>query len=80
MTLSTKEMQALIAELLDTRDDEIGCDDALAGFAALAEAEIARGRHGRDLVTAVARHLEDCPECAEEYAALLAALVDDAEE
>jgi hypothetical protein len=62
--------------ILDTRDDEIGCDDALEGTAALAEFEARHGERLHD--AAVSRHLDDCPECAEEYASLLAALIEGA--
>ncbi|HUM13126.1 MAG TPA: hypothetical protein VLT82_19420 [Myxococcaceae bacterium] len=66
-------MNALLSFLFSTRDDEIGCDDALAGFAARAEEELRDGKVS-ERTAHLARHIAMCSECAEEYASLLAAL------
>jgi len=77
MKLTEQELRMAAAGLPYTHDGEIGCDDAFARFAARAEEEIA-GLAPSAATRAVAQHLEDCPECGEEYGALLDALRDDA--
>ncbi|HEU4404385.1 MAG TPA: hypothetical protein VFS43_03750 [Polyangiaceae bacterium] len=73
MKLTRAEMCLLLSFLYETSDDEITCDDALEGFAALAEAEL-RGGGVSARTAAIAEHVAECPECAEEYASLLAAI------
>jgi hypothetical protein len=73
MSMNEVELRALLGALTKTRDDEIGCDDALAGFPRLAEEELA-GKPVSEQMRRIAQHLGDCPECEEEYRALLAAL------
>lgn len=73
MKLTRAEMSLLLSFLFATREDEIGCDDALEGFAALAEEELRAGTVSA-ATAEIARHIAMCPECAEEYASLLAAL------
>lgn len=75
MTVSKRELRLLLEGLLQTREHEIGCDDALAGFAALADAEIEK-RPPDEARRRVIAHLELCPECSEEYRSLLLALAD----
>jgi hypothetical protein len=63
--------------LLATRPDEIGCDEWLAQIGEYADTVLA----GRPIPVALAevqRHMETCPECAEEFRAILAALCDEA--
>lgn len=73
MTLTRSEMNVLLTYLFATRDDEIGCDDALAGFAARAEEEL-RGGQVSERTALIAQHIAMCAECAEEYASLLSAI------
>ena len=80
MKLTKDELRVMLDVLLRTHDGEIGCDDALAGFPALAEAELAR-RPPDDSPSSQARervraHLALCPECSEEYRSLLLAIAD----
>jgi hypothetical protein len=71
--LTRSEMADILAFLFSTSDDELPCGDALDGFAALAEEEL-RGGAVSERTAAIARHIAMCPECAEEYASLLAAI------
>ena len=75
MKLTKDELRVMLDVLLRTHDGEIGCDDALAGFPALAEAELAKQPldGARERVRA---HLALCPECSEEYRSLLLAIAD----
>ena len=73
MNLTRAEMSVLLSFLFSTREDEIGCDDALEGFAARAEEELRIGKVSEQTAH-IARHIAMCPECAEEYASLLAAI------
>lgn len=73
MTTNEAELRALLDALTKTRDDEIGCDDALEGFPRRAEEELA-GEPVSEQTRLIAQHLVDCPECEDEYRALLAAL------
>ena len=73
MTLEDKDLQRLLTWIAATRDDEIGCDEALPGLAARAAHE-ARGTPPEPATARAARHLEDCPECAEEYEVLVSVL------
>ena len=75
MTLSKRELRLLLEGLLQTLEDEIGCDEALAGVPALAEAEIEK-RPPDEARKRVIAHLELCPECDEEYRSLLLAIAD----
>lgn len=75
MTLSKRELRLLLEGLLQTRGDEIGCDEALAGFPALAEAELEK-RPPDEARRRVLAHLELCPECDEEFRSLLLALAE----
>lgn len=72
-TVTAADLRDLIEALKLTRDDEIGCDDASAAFARRAEEELS-GMPVSEATRLVAQHLLDCPECEEEYRALLAML------
>lgn len=73
MKLTRAEVNLMLSFLYLTSEDEIGCDDALDGFAARAEEEL-RGGAVSEKTARVAKHIAMCPECAEEYGSLLAAL------
>ena len=72
MTPSGEQLQTLLELVLATEPDELDCDEMLHRVAALLEA---RGE-GADLtpeLAAVSQHLSLCPECREEFDALLRA-------
>jgi hypothetical protein len=71
--LSNGELRTLLRVVAETPEEEMGCDDALALFAAFAE-HIARGEPLPPELHRLLAHLRDCPECAEEYEALRVAL------
>lgn len=57
----------------ETRDHEIGCDDCWEEFDRLAEL-VLLGHRPEQIVPLVDVHLRNCPECAEEFRALLDSL------
>jgi hypothetical protein len=61
----------LLTRLLGTAGEDAGCEGGMAVIAEYAEGEAA-GRDVRRLFPALARHLRDCPACAEDYRGLLA--------
>ena len=70
MPLNKQQIGMLLSSVADTRDNEITCDECLAGMAEFAEAQLM----GADIPTAMRRiqaHVAFCPECAEEYELLL---------
>jgi hypothetical protein len=73
MSLSKQEVQWLVEGVLATREDEIGCDDCLARVATYAETVLA-GLTVPEALRTVEDHLSFCPDCKEEYEALLLAL------
>ncbi|MGB8328503.1 MAG: hypothetical protein WCE62_00140 [Polyangiales bacterium] len=73
MPLSKDQLSRLLVIVADTRDDEITCDECLAGMAEFADARLL----GSTISTALKRieaHIEFCPECKQEYELLLALL------
>ena len=76
MSLSPDELRELARFVLLTRPDEIGCDEWLGHAPRYAELVAARAPVPEPLRRA-AEHLDVCPECAEEFRALLAALAED---
>jgi hypothetical protein len=73
MALKLEEVRSLVQATLATRPAEIGCDDCLAQVAAYAERELA-GLPASAALRLVEEHVGNCPECREEYEALLTAL------
>ncbi len=70
MALKKQQVDALLSSVADTCEDEIACDECLAGMAEFAERELM----GAEVPTALRRiqaHIAACPECAEEYELLL---------
>ncbi|VTS01789.1 Uncharacterized protein OS=Sorangium cellulosum (strain So ce56) GN=sce2304 PE=4 SV=1 [Gemmata massiliana] len=76
MSLSPDELRELAKFVLLTRPDEIGCDDWLGYAPGYAELVASRQPVPEPLQKA-AEHLDLCPECAEEFRALLEALKED---
>jgi len=73
MPLSKDQLSRLLVIVAGTRDDEIPCDECLAGLAEFADARLL----GLTISTAMKRieaHIDFCPECKEEYDLLLALL------
>ena len=67
------EMQGLLEMLVLTDEQEIACDavfKALAEFAEMAQ----RGEDVRAVMPLVQQHLDMCPDCREEYEALMTIL------
>lgn len=73
MNLTPEQLRELARATLHTRPDEIGCDDWLARVGAYLELALA-GRPIPDELRPVGEHLDLCPECAEEFEAMKAAL------
>lgn len=72
-TVTAEDLRTLLEALKLTRDHEIGCDDASAAFPRRAEEELS-GKPVSEETRLLVQHLLDCPECEEEYRALLALL------
>ena len=66
MTLTPEH---LVETTLQTRDDEITCDEWVRRVGAYVEV-LARGGEVPAALEVVAQHVEICPECAEELEAL----------
>lgn len=65
---------ARLLQILDaTREDEIACGEVHELLDQFTEMQM-RGENVSELMPLVKRHLDMCPECFEEYEALLAAL------
>lgn len=70
MPLEKQHLKRLLTSVAETLEEEIGCDDCLAGMAEFAEAQLV-GAELSDALQRVQSHIEFCPECAEEYGVLL---------
>jgi hypothetical protein len=70
MPLDSRHVQTLLSHVSLTREEELDCGDCLAGLAEFAERELV-GAEIPEALQRIRHHLEICPECAEEYAALL---------
>ena len=73
MDLSPDSVKALVQATVNTQEVELGCDDCLAQVGAYAERQLA-GQTLPEALRRVEEHLRGCPECREEYEALLDAL------
>ncbi|AUX29072.1 MULTISPECIES: hypothetical protein [Sorangium] len=71
--LSQEEIRDLAEAVLATKPDELTCDEWLEYAAQYAEL-VAEGAPVPEALREAARHLEQCPECAEELRACLLAL------
>jgi hypothetical protein len=65
--------KALIGEIAETREVEIGCDECFEQLDRFAEMRLT-GLNPAQATPLVREHLETCGECREEFEALLAAL------
>jgi len=73
MTTLRERFDALLDAVTNTAAEEIDCDEFLARAAELLEAMARESRLPGDL-TAASRHLSVCPECREEFEALVRAV------
>ena len=71
--MTDHNLRDLVGVLLKTRSDELTCDEWLDHVGSYAEAAAA-GSPAPEGSDRVAHHLSLCPECREEFEALLAAL------
>jgi hypothetical protein len=65
--------KALIGEITETREVEIGCDECFEQLDRFVETKLT-GVNADQAMPLVQEHLEICGECREEFEALLAAL------
>lgn len=66
-------MRTMLAAVAQTKEQELSCDEVYA----LLDVVVDRVRSGEEVVTLlplIYHHLQMCPECHEEYAALLRAI------
>ena len=66
MPFDKQQIQTLLNFVADTSEDEITCDECLAGMAEFVETQLV----DTELPTALRRieaHIAFCPECAEEF-------------
>ena len=66
MALRPEQVKALIAKVMDTRDQEMTCDECVADLATFVEVQLT-GKSLSAALQAVHEHLERCHECADEY-------------
>jgi hypothetical protein len=79
MALRPEHAKALIAKVMDTRDQEMTCDECVADLAVFVEVQLT-GKTLSAALQAVHEHLERCHDCADEYHILHEALAALAEE
>ena len=66
MPLDEQQVKNLLAWVAATHEDEIHCDECLAGMAEFAEHQLV-GTPIPDALKRIQDHIAACPECAEEY-------------
>lgn len=73
MALTREALRKIVDTSLATKTDYIGCDECLAQLDQYVE-QVLVGKEIPEALRLVQEHLEDCPDCEEEYLALLTAL------
>lgn len=73
MALTQMQWAAFSQMVFTTEPDAIGCEECFGRVAEYAEMQLAN-RPIPEALQAIARHLEQCPCCRDEYRALLEAL------
>ncbi|MFU8859283.1 MAG: anti-sigma factor family protein [Cyclonatronaceae bacterium] len=73
MKLTSGILKKLIRAIRMTREDEIGCDDCFEQMNEFVELELA-GKSPETVLPLVHDHLAKCPDCREEYEALVRSL------
>lgn len=66
-------MRGMLLMLAATRASELSCDDVYALLDQFAES-VTRGDPLTEIMAAIEQHLNVCPDCREEYEALMAML------
>jgi predicted anti-sigma-YlaC factor YlaD len=79
MALRPEQAKVLIAKVMDTRDQEMTCDECMTDIAEFVEVRLT-GKPLSEALQAVHEHLERCHDCADEYRILRQALAALAEE
>ena len=72
MKSTRAQLEELLRVVAATEPEEIDCEELLASVGAYLESRAPGGELPRELEL-VAQHLEVCPDCREEYEALVAA-------
>lgn len=75
MTLTRDQLRMLVAKALASRPDEMGCGDCDVRLDRFAEVTLA-GRDAAEALPLVEEHLAGCPDCREEFEALMVVLRD----
>ncbi len=70
MTPTREQLRTLLRLLSDTEPDELDCDQLLQHVGALLET-LQDGQEPPEQLAAVSQHLRVCPECREEFDALM---------
>lgn len=70
MQKSIETLKRLVRQVARTQDVEYSCEDTYRVLDQFAEA-VARGQDAAKLMPLVQQHLELCPDCREEFEALL---------
>lgn len=73
MKLNKNILKRLIRVIVDTRSDEIGCEQCFQELDSYAELEL-EGKSAEEAMPMLQYHLDHCKVCREEYEALLEAL------
>lgn len=73
MKITKDFIKKLIKAALNSRPDEIGCDDCFDELHEFAEMKL-EGKSPEEAMPLVQDHLERCGECREEFEALLEAM------
>ncbi|MBI1742953.1 hypothetical protein HYR54_07780 [Candidatus Acetothermia bacterium] len=79
MALTRDALRKILDAAFATKTNYIGCDECLAQLDQYVE-QVLVGKEIPEALQLVQEHLEDCPECEEEYLALLTALREGLEE
>lgn len=72
--LNKQSLNHLLNQISLTTEDEIGCDDCFDQIDVFAEAYFKADQQALALMPKVKQHLELCPDCDEEFRALLEVL------
>jgi len=73
--LNPEQIKRLVRDVLNTRPDEISCDECLELLDRFVELELA-GEDASSALPLVQQHLEQCSSCREEFEALLTVITE----
>ena len=73
--LNPEQIKRLVRDVLNTRPDEISCDECLELLDRFVELELA-GEDASSALPLVQQHLEQCGSCREEFEALLTVITE----